>query len=278
MRRHPLIAYVGLSFGITWLGVLPLVLGAPRSSARHAIGALGPVAAAVIVTFVARGSSGLRDLWRASTRWRAPRGWLAITLGGPLVLFALAVLITRPDLSALSVWASNPVGLLAVVLVSAAYGFGEEPGWRGFALPRLQERHSALTATLIVAAIWAAWHAPFFVYRYPFQGIGAIAGFVLTLFAAAIWLTFLYNSTNGSVLAVALWHSIWNVLNLAVGVAAQQTVMVANVLMLVVGLAVVWLGGPRNLCWSPRQGGSGGARRKPPSQRVKPEHPSLGTR
>lgn len=93
------------------------------------------------------------------------------------------------------------VGLL---LSSVAYGFGEETGWRGFALPGLQRDRSALSATLILTAFWALWHAPFFFYRYEF-GLGQIVGFFLGLLAGAIWLTCLYNATGGSVLMVAIW-------------------------------------------------------------------------
>ncbi len=247
MRRHPLIAYVALAFAITWLGVLPLVIGASVPPALHVVGALGPVAAAFLVTAVAGGRREVRELWRSTTRWRAAPGWLAITLLSPIALFAVAALITRPDLSRLSVWTSDPYWLIDPLLISLAYGFGEEPGWRGFVLPRLQAKHSAFTATLILAGIWAVWHAPFFAYRYPFAGVGALAGFAVTLLAGAIWFTFLYNSTGGSVLAVALWHALWDVLNISVGAVAPNTVMVANVLMLALGAAVLWLGGPRHL-------------------------------
>jgi membrane protease YdiL (CAAX protease family) len=250
VRRHPLISYLALAFAITWLGVLPLVIGAPVPPRLHAVGALGPVAAALLVTAIAGRPGGLRALWRATTRWRASPGWLALTLASPLVLFAVAALITRPDLSGLARWRTDAVGLLDLVLVSVAYGFGEEPGWRGFALPRLQRRYNALVATLILAVIWAVWHAPFFAYRYPFEGPGAIAGFVASLVAGALWLTFLYNSTGGSVLAVALWHTLWDLLNLSVGAVAPQTGAVANMLVFAVAAVVIWLGGPRQLRWS----------------------------
>jgi membrane protease YdiL (CAAX protease family) len=197
------------------------------------------------------------ELLRATTRWRAGPRWLAITLVSPLALFAVAALLTRADLSRLSVWTSDPLQLFEILVVSTAYGLGEEPGWRGFMLPKLQARHDAWAATLLLALVWAAWHAPFFAYRYDFGGPGMIAGFVVTLFAGALWLTFLYNSTGGSVLAVALWHVIWNALNLSMGAVSESTLAVANALVLALALGVVLLGGPRRLCWSPARHAEG---------------------
>jgi membrane protease YdiL (CAAX protease family) len=217
----------------------------------HVAGALGPVGAAVIVTMRTGGRPALGELLRSTTRWRAGPRWLVITIVSPLALFAVAALLTRADLTRLSFRTDDPVQILEVLVISTAYGLGEEPGWRGFMLPRLQARHEAWTATVLLALVWAAWHAPFFVYRYPFGGAGMIAGFVVSLFAGALWLTFLYNSTGGSVLAVALWHTIWNALNLSMGAVSEPTVTVANALVLALALGGVLLGGPRRLCWSP---------------------------
>lgn len=253
MRRHPLLAYFVLAYAITWLAVLPLVLGTSVPPAWHGLGALGPLLAAIIVTARLQGRSRLRDLWDRTTRFRGGSGWLAITVASPFVLFAIAALMAPPDIRSLTPRLFEPAFWLDLGVASLVYGFCEEVGWRGFALPRLQQRHSAFTATLILAGVWAAWHAPFFAYRFTFTGIFAIAGFVMTLFAGALWLTFLYNSTGGSVMAVALWHTLWNLLNVSLGSVAQQTVTVANILMFPLAVLVVWLGTPRRLCWSPRR-------------------------
>ena len=87
-----------------------------------------------------------------------------------------------------------PRGLL--VLDTVAYRIGEEPGWRGLALPRLEVRHGPLTATLILTPLWALWHlrALFYRYRAGYQGgLPAIVGFVFALPVGAIVLTFLYD-------------------------------------------------------------------------------------
>ena len=89
-------------------------------------------------------------------------------------------------------------------------GIGEEFGWRGFALHRLQRTHSAVTSSLLVAIAWAGWHLPLFFYipSYTAMGVRVLPGFFLGLFAGSIVLTWLYNSSGGSVLAAALWHAL----------------------------------------------------------------------
>jgi membrane protease YdiL (CAAX protease family) len=100
-----------------------------------------------------------------------------------------------------------PLGLVAIPLWILTFGIGEETGWRGFALPRLQKGRSALSATLLLWLSWALWHSPMFFYAYdPF----IIPGMLIGLLAGAIIFTWLYNSIGGSVLITAIWHGLFN--------------------------------------------------------------------
>ncbi|MDZ7336120.1 MAG: CPBP family intramembrane metalloprotease [candidate division KSB1 bacterium] len=87
------------------------------------------------------------------------------------------------------------------------YGIGEETGWRGYALPRLQKNHSALSATVILWVFWALWHLSAFFYLYDPT---IVIGFLLGVLAGAIVFTWLYNSTGGSILMVTLLHGVFN--------------------------------------------------------------------
>jgi membrane protease YdiL (CAAX protease family) len=87
------------------------------------------------------------------------------------------------------------------------FGIGEETGWRGFALPRLQNGRSAFSATLLLWVFWALWHLPLFFYSYDRS---IIPGMLFGLLAGAITFTWLYNSTGGSVLMTAIWHGLFN--------------------------------------------------------------------
>lgn len=261
MRRTPIAAYFILACAVTWIAVAPLVaawlgLLAPIAPAWHWVGALGPVTAAVVVTGVGEGRDGLRAWWSGMTRWRTGLVWWVLAVGSPFALFVLAALLLHtlgrpwPSMGPLGASLAEPGWVANLVAASVAYGFGEEPGWRGFALPRLQAGRGALQATLILTVLWAFWHAPFFTYRYDLGGLGAYVGFFVCLAAGALWLTFLYNSSQGSVLLVIVWHTAWNVLNVAAAPVSGELVMVANVLVIPLGLVALAIGGPRRLSCS----------------------------
>ena len=82
---------------------------------------------------------------------------------------------------------------------------GEELGWRGFALPRMQTKRSALVASLILGGIWASWHLPF--YLSGAQTLSEFAPTFVVTFIATIPITWLFNNTNGSVLLTTLLHA-----------------------------------------------------------------------
>jgi len=114
-------------------------------------------------------------------------------------------------------WISLPVGLELIGLIAITFmytffygaGTNEEPGWRGFALPRLQTKFSPLIASIILGLIWGFWHTPIYLPQYgSFIQYGI---FLLNTIKIAIILTWLYNRTGGSVLATALMHTIGNI-------------------------------------------------------------------
>mgnify|MGYP003296197142 CR=1 FL=1 len=137
--------------------------------------------------------------------------------------------------------------------MTASYGVGEEVGWRGFLLPRLQRNRPALAATGRLTLIWAGWHTPAFFFREGYVGLGVpgIIGFLLGLGAGAVVLTALYNASNGSILVVALWHGSWNWVATSDGLQGPW-VAVMTALVMVTAPVVVWRWGPRRLALRPR--------------------------
>jgi membrane protease YdiL (CAAX protease family) len=101
---------------------------------------------------------------------------------------------------------SGGIGWLTWILT---FGLGEEVGWRGFALPRLQEERDARSATLVLGLLWAGWHTPTFFYNYELSVFSVVA-FTVGILSGAAVLTWLYNSTGGSVLAAIVWHGTYN--------------------------------------------------------------------
>ncbi|MGB2965559.1 MAG: CPBP family intramembrane glutamic endopeptidase [Anaerolineales bacterium] len=80
---------------------------------------------------------------------------------------------------------------------------GEEVGWRGFALPRMQARINPLFASLIIAAFWFPWHLPL---KLGNPDIIPMLFYALSFIPTSILLTWIYNRTKGSILAVGIAH------------------------------------------------------------------------
>jgi len=140
----------------------------------------------------------------------------------------------------------DAVWWLGGLAAALAYGVGEETGWRGFLLPRLQSRRSALAATALLTLAWAAWHVPMFAYRFDF-GVVEVVGFFVGLFAGAVWLTALYPGSGGSVFVVAAWHATWNAVNILALPVSMVVVATMSTLVMVAAVLVVAVWGPRRL-------------------------------
>lgn len=216
--RH-LLAYFILAYAISWAIGIPLAL-AKQGMIKpiipqwfHYFVAYGPMLSALIVTWATQGQQGLKELWQRITKWRVRGFWWLAALS-PLIigfgiLLAMNVLTNNKiSLSELGeVPFLPPIGIGALFVWMLTFGIGEEIGWRGYALPRLQKDHNALYATIILTFFWALWHLPQFFYLFdPSIAVGWVIGLV----AGAIVLTWLLNSTEGSILIVAIFHACFN--------------------------------------------------------------------
>lgn len=255
-------SYFLLAFALSWLVAAPLALqgqglisGIPAW--LHLLSAFGPLLAAVGVTAVTAGRAGLAELLSRVMRWRIGWLWWSVALLSPVVVWLAMVGLAglfSGDWAAFSRFGLvselpgvvGPAGWLVWLLT---FGLGEEVGWRGFALPRLQALYSARTASLILGLLWAAWHVPFFFYNYEPSLFGVLA-FTIGILSGAALLTWLYNSTGGSVLATIVWHGTYNAT-----VAGAEGMVAAGVTAVVI-LAVILIArryGPERLSHRAKQ-------------------------
>ena len=159
VSRHPFTTYVALAYGISWtLWVIALIGG---GTLLFLLGALGPMAAAAVVTRYTGGS--LRTWISPLGRWRVPAKWWVYALGLPTLLYAV-VSLTLQFLGQPVNWSLAadrlPSYAATFLFVLVLGGAMEEPGWRGLGLPILQLSHSPLVATLILGLAWGFWHVP----------------------------------------------------------------------------------------------------------------------
>jgi membrane protease YdiL (CAAX protease family) len=185
----------------------------------HYLASFGPMISAFLVTWLAYGQQGMVDLWSRITRWRVDTKLAAFSLLSPLAFYLIGILVNFiltkewPDISQLGQVNYLPnLGLSAIFLWLATFGFGEEIGWRGFALPRLQKSHGALTASIILGLIWIIWHIPAFFYHETYTGMSPflLIGMSIGILLGSVMLTWLYNSTGGSIFFVAVWHGLFD--------------------------------------------------------------------
>lgn len=196
-RVHPFAAYVLLAYAVSWALWTPAALGlaGPLAVVPFFLGVLGPATAAYAVLRAT--GSPVRPWLLSIVRWRVPVRFYAYALGLPALLLGvvnvvLALLGHDVDVGLLP--GRVPDYLASFLLVLTVGGALEEPGWRGFALPRLQERHSPVVATLILGLVWGVWHLPLYG--------PAFVGPMLFVF----FYTWLWNRT-GSVLLCILLHA-----------------------------------------------------------------------
>ncbi len=265
LKRHPLVAYFLLAYAITWAIEIPLAASARGlvnvdfPPMMHFLAAFGPMLAAFIVTTVTAGSAGVRELVGRMLRWRVGIGWILVAAFSPVALFLIAATVVGvmagewPDLSQFGYVPELPqLGWFGGwILWIMTYGLGEETGWRGFALPRLQKHRGALPATVVLTVFWAFWHGPAFFYREAYMGLGLGGAmmFFLGLLSGAIVFTWLYNSTRGSILMVTLWHGAFNAATS--GVPAEIAAIMSAFIM-VAAVIIVFVARPANLSRSER--------------------------
>ncbi|MFD0481973.1 CPBP family intramembrane glutamic endopeptidase [Kineococcus sp. GCM10028916] len=228
VSRHPLVAFFTLAFGLSWLAWIPYVLSGnglgilPFSfpallGTSQLLGVLpgaylGPVTAAFVVTALVEGRPGLRSwrgrLLRFGVGWR---WYLGVGVGVPVSILAATFVLPQA-------WeAVRPVGVLLLVsylpmlaLQVVTTALAEEPGWRDFALPRLQTRFGAVPGTVLLGLLWGAWHLPLFLTEWggwPDVSWTHPALFIASCVPLSLVMTWVFNRSGQSVPLVMLLHA-----------------------------------------------------------------------
>jgi membrane protease YdiL (CAAX protease family) len=231
---------------LPWLPYAPYVLWA------------GPCLSGLLMTLFRYGLPGVRQLAFRLSPWSVGRAWpmLAVCLLLPLAVEVLTVGILAAFRVAVppQSWGGGPHYLYRALIGAGLLGVGlfEEIGWRGFALPHLQRRYSALVSSLIIGLVWAFWHFPNFFAFTP----SSLAVFVPKIIAMSLIFTWVYNSTGGSLFAVVLLHgaivasaSLFDCPD--AGVSLREDV-IAGLLYAVIAVGLVWRYGAANLSWLDR--------------------------
>ena len=200
-QKYELPLFFLLAYALSWLSV-PFANG---GLLPH-----GPTIAAVIIIALTAGRMGLRDYWKRLTNFRA--GWWYLVGPAIIAAYLTAALVVNLLLGAKMVMPFPTPSLGTVLVLLVMGGVWEEPGWTGYAFPRMRERfanfkYPDLTAALLLGILWGVWHLPLYLY-------GTLAWYDIFLFvpAARVIYTWLYNKSNGSVPAIMVTHYASNLL------------------------------------------------------------------
>lgn len=210
LLKHPLITFFVMAFLFSWIAVIPLLLN-PSIPVEpfQILGAFaGPTLSAMILITLAEGRHGMGIFLKRYVQWRAGIGWWLIVLFGILILLnIIAAIIIGPSI--LVEFINNIGRILPTYLLTMIVGvilgpLWEEPGWRGFAFPRIQERYGPILASVVIGAMWALWHLPGYVGGWMESNFLALLVYCIGFSIFAAWI---YNNTRGSILLMILLHS-----------------------------------------------------------------------
>jgi membrane protease YdiL (CAAX protease family) len=213
--KRQVVVFFAFAYAIAWLMWLPLVLSRTGLGLipftipieYSIIGSYSPVAAALLTNWLFE--RNLRA-FRLAPSWR--RLLLGLITGPVLIALTFVIvpslLLTKGCFRAWDwkVFSSYPV-LMASNLTMAG-PLGEEPGWRGYALPRLQAVLGPMTASLVVGCLWSAWHLPLFLITG--WTSSPMIVFALIFIGVSFLMTFGFNLSGSSVIVAIVMHSAFN--------------------------------------------------------------------
>jgi uncharacterized protein len=225
--RYPLVAFFVMAYAGTWLLYLPLLLGQnglgvfpiklPLIPTLALATLTGPAFSALMMAVATGGKAAARALLLRYTIWRFNPIWYAVIAFVPPVALLIGSVISL-GISPLQTLVEQAMPFIVnyplFMIIGLVTGpLGEELGWRGFALPRLQERVGPLVACLILGLLWAAWHLPLF-FMPEWAGTNDPAVLMLAYFSWVVPFTVIMswvsNHTRGSLLAATLLHTASN--------------------------------------------------------------------
>ena len=205
VRRNQIGVFVALAYALSWWAWVwyrldPENVGAP-------ILPIGPLLAALILLPLIGGWAAVKAWLAKIVLWRVGWIWYAVVLLVPVILtlsaYRINLMFGAKQVASFEMPSAIQIAV-RFVFILLWIGLGEEPGWRGFALPRLLNGRSALVAALILGAIHMVWHAPLYGVEYDPSNV---IPWGISVFCFSIVICWIYLPTGGSVLMPMLMHA-----------------------------------------------------------------------
>jgi len=223
-NKKRIIAYVIISFAISWLIWLPNILArhfgiGTQNEWLHLLGGLGPFLSAIITTAIFGSWKGTKTFLKERYFSNPGIKWILLGVGMPLAFFLIAILgagiftgewVHLSDVG-LNAKLATESPLFVWFIWCIFFGIGEESGWRGFLFPEFTKKYQARIATFYTAIIWALWHIPLFFYDKDLSSMGfGTIGWLIGLICGSLLLGWLVKQSNWNLWPVILWHGTFN--------------------------------------------------------------------
>ncbi len=260
LKRHPILAFYLLTLLISWPVKIPVSLSLTSNILLRFLPSLMPAVAALVITALIAGKHGISALLRQLSPARTSLWLYLAVIIGPIILGAIALGINLLLGQPAPMWI-NPGLRLLTFLPGLFFAITEELGWRGFVLPRLQARASALTSSLIVGLLWALWHFPETLQAFPLhlsliETLSLQGDSLLQFLALSILMAWTFNSSKGRIALACILHVSISILpRFMPDTYAQNGTLFSllfNLLLCVAALALLLLLGATNLSREPR--------------------------
>ena len=260
VKRFQLLLFFLLSLIISWSIWIPQTIRvmdgnqdmAAGSNPVNLLAVWGPALSAIILSRYLSGKVGTRRIFHQLQRWHVKFYWFLLVLLYPAAVWLIArgidiLLGYSHDFSFLplaSYFGPEKSWMVIIAIVLALpNALGEELGWRGFALPRLQSHFNALVASIILGIIWGIWHIPMWM-AFGMREFFPMFVDVSILILPAILYTWIYNSTGASLLLIWLFHFSMTITQYFLPSAPTHTVDFVN---LGIVILVIFVFGYRHL-------------------------------
>ncbi len=262
LRAHPLLSFFVLTFLLSWAiwipmalnyyGLFPVKMDPGFVLVFRLFGTLGPAVSAILISLFVGGRKSVGALIGQIGRWRVHWKWyVAVALVFPTMALVVAGICSLiPGIQPIPAVEATAGSVIVVTVLLAISVLGEEIGWRGFALPMMQQRWTALKTSLILGTVWTAWHLPFWAILGEQDTFGLWYWLMSWAFitAGSVYITWFMNNTGNSLLMALLFHWCYNVL--VVGFLPISSSIPAYAIMIVLAWAVaLTVSGPIGRKW-----------------------------
>lgn len=216
IKRYPLISFFSLAYLISWSLGMPEAFYPKWPGILSFLAVVGPAVSAVIVVGIVAGKAGVRYLLEPLKTWRVGINWYLVVLFGPALMMIISIILygvisTETGLPSLkdffALFGSHILPLILIFFYQFIIIWGEEIGWRGFALPKLQKKVHPIMASVILGLIWGFWHLPSFWIKGSVHQSMELPFFILATIGYSILYTWIYNGTRGSLLMMCFLHA-----------------------------------------------------------------------